>query len=56
MGKTKRYQQIVYLDHDKAALLDRLSKRTRVPKQVYLREAVDLVLKRYKLLKPKRKP
>jgi hypothetical protein len=54
MGKTKRHQQIVYLDHDKAALLDKLSKGTRVPKQVYLREAVDLVLRKYKLLKSKR--
>jgi hypothetical protein len=43
-------------DTEKAALLDRLSKGTRVPKQEYLREAVDLLLKKYKLLKPKRKP
>jgi hypothetical protein len=55
-GKPLRHQQSIYLDHDKAALLDRLSKDTRVPKQEYLREAVDLLLKRYKLLKPKRKP
>jgi Ribbon-helix-helix domain len=52
MGKTKRRQQIVYLDQDKASLLDKLSKDTRVAKQVYLREAVDMLLKKY--LKPKR--
>jgi hypothetical protein len=56
MGKTKRHQQPIYLDHDKAALLAKLAKKTRVPRQEYLREAVDLLLKKYKLLKPKRKP
>ena len=55
-GKTKRHQQAIYLDLDKAALLDRLSERTRVPKQEYLREAVDMLLQRYKLLKSKPKP
>jgi predicted DNA-binding protein len=56
MGKTKKHQQVILLAHDRAALLDRLSKDTRVPKQEYLREAVDLLLKRYGVLKPKRKP
>jgi hypothetical protein len=54
VGKTKRHQQAIYLDHDKAALLDKLSARTRVPKQEHLREAVDLLLRKYKLLKPQR--
>ena len=53
MGKTKRHQQPIYLDQEKAALLAKLSKDTRVPKQEYLREAVDLLLKKYKVLKPK---
>ena len=52
MGKTKRHQQAIYLDHDKAALLDALSEETRVPKQEYLREAIDLLLIKYKRLKP----
>ena len=56
MGKTKRHQQAIYLDHDKAALLDRLAVDSRVPKQAYLREAVDDLLTKYKVLKPKRKP
>ena len=55
-GKHTKHQQPLYLDHDKAALLDKLSDETRVPKQEYLREGVDMVLKKYGLLKPKRKP
>ena len=56
MGKTLRDQQSIYLDDDKAALLNRLAAETRLAKQVLLREAVDLLLRKYKLLKPKRKP
>jgi hypothetical protein len=52
MGKTKRHQQAIYLDHDKAALLDKLAEETRIAKQEYLREAVDLLLAKYKRLKP----
>jgi hypothetical protein len=52
MGKTKRNQQAIYLDHDKAALLDELSVETRIAKQEYLREAVDLLLVKYKRMKP----
>jgi Ribbon-helix-helix domain len=56
MGKTIRHQQAIYLDHDKAKLLDKLAARTRLPKQVLLRDAVDLLLAQHKLLKPARKP
>jgi hypothetical protein len=57
MGKTKRHQQAIYLDHDKAKLLDKLAAQTRLAKQVLLRDAVDLLLERHGLLKvPKRKP
>lgn len=57
MGKTKRHQQAIYLDHDKAALLDKLSKLRRLPKQQLMRDAVDLILEKYGLLKPlKMKP
>jgi hypothetical protein len=56
MGKTKRHQQLILLDHEKALLLAKLSKESRVPRQEYLREAVDLLLKKYKMLPPKRKP
>jgi hypothetical protein len=37
-------QQSIYLEPGKAAKLDALSKRTRVPKAVLLREAVDVSL------------
>jgi len=37
-------QQSIYLQPRKALALDALSKRTRIPKAVLLREAVDLTL------------
>jgi hypothetical protein len=52
MGKTKRHQQAIYLDHDKAKLLDKLAKLRRLPKQALMRDAVDLLLEKYGLLKP----
>jgi hypothetical protein len=49
--------QSLYLEKDKAALLDELAEETRIPKAVLLREAVDDLLIKYKKLKvPKRKP
>lgn len=57
MGRTHRHQQAIYLDHEKAKLLDELASRTRVPKQAYMREAIDDLLIKYKLLRPpKQKP
>lgn len=57
MGKTTKHQQPLYLDQEKAALLDQLSAQTRIAKQVLLREAVDDLLVKYKLLRPpKRQP
>jgi len=56
MGKTKRHQQAIYLDLKKADLLDKLSAETGVPKQHYFREAVDMLLVQYGLLKPRHKP
>lgn len=51
MGKPLRPQQSIYLDEDKATLLDRLSAETRIPKQVLMREAIDDLLVKHKLLK-----
>ena len=48
--------QPIYLAPEKADLLDGLSAQTRVPKAVLLREAVDDLLQKYKVLKPKRNP
>jgi hypothetical protein len=38
----------LYLDETPATALRALSKRTRVPAQVYLREGLDMVLAKYK--------
>ena len=38
----------LYLEPEQATALRSLSKRTRVAQQIYLREAVDMVLARYK--------
>lgn len=57
MGKTKRHQQALYLDHEKAALLDELARESRIARAALLREAVDDLLIKFKKLKPlKRKP
>jgi len=56
MGKTTKHQQPLYLEHDKAGLLDELSAKTRIAKQVLLREAVDDLLVKHGVLRQKRKP
>ena len=54
MGRTTKHQQALYLEHEKAALLDKLATQTRIAKAVLLREAVDDLLAKYRLLKPTR--
>jgi hypothetical protein len=39
MGQTTRHQQLLLLDHEKAGLLEELAAKTRIAKQVLLREA-----------------
>lgn len=59
MGMKKRdlLQQSIYLEPEKAKLLDELAAETRIPKAVLLREAVDDLLVKWKRLKAeKRKP
>lgn len=52
MTPRKMHQQALYLDPEKAKLLEDLSAETRIPKAVLLREAVDdLLLKHGKGLK-----
>lgn len=50
MMKPKRdmHQQSLYLDPEKAEILDRLAAITRIPKAVLLREAVDDLLAKYR--------
>jgi len=53
---TKRLKnlQSLYLENDRAALLDELKVETRLPKAILLREAVDDLLVKYgKLKRPK---
>jgi len=46
----------IYLDEEHIARLNKLSESTRVPKQVYIREAIDIALDKHeKRLKRKRK-
>lgn len=56
MAPRKLHQQPIYLEPERAELLDELSAETRIPKAVLLREAVDDLLVKYKKLKvPKAK-
>lgn len=48
----QKHMQTIYLDPDRAELLDKLAAETRIPKAVLLREAVDDLLVKYKRLKP----
>ena len=57
MGKTKRAVEAAYLDPEKLELLKQLAAHTRIARAVLVREAVDDLLIKYKLLKPpRRKP
>ena len=52
----KKHMQPLYLEPDRAVMLDELSEATRIAKAVLLREAVDDLLVKHKKLKvPKRK-
>jgi Ribbon-helix-helix domain len=55
MGKTKRKLHTVYLDPDKHELFMELSRETRIAQAVLLREAVDDLLKKYRVLKGPRR-
>ena len=48
---TKRKQVLAYLELEQHTALKKLSEKTRVPASVYIREAVDMVLKKYKGVK-----
>jgi predicted DNA-binding protein len=37
----------VFLEKEQEARLDKLSAKTRVPKAVYIRDGIDLALKKY---------
>ncbi len=43
----KKVLSTIYLDTEQLARLNRLSAITRVPKAAYIREGIDIVLKKY---------
>ena len=51
MGKTTRKSEMLYVDHDKFALLAELAKKTRIPRSVLWREALDDLLVKHGVLK-----
>jgi predicted DNA-binding protein len=56
MTPRKLSAQSIYLEPEKAALLDALAAETRIPKAVLLREAVDDLLMKFGKLKKATKP
>ena len=48
----KKVSTTVYLTVEQDELLHKLSERTKVPVAVYIREGVDLVIKRHKGVLP----
>ena len=54
MGKTKRKAETIYIDHEKFELMAKLSTKTRVPRAVLWREALDDVLIKHGVLKSTR--
>lgn len=55
MTPRKLHTQSLYLEPEKAALLDELAAESRIPKAVLLREAVDDLLVKHRKLKAPRK-
>lgn len=49
MATRRMHQQPLYLEPEKAELLAQLSARTRIPKAVLLREAVDDLLAKHRV-------
>ena len=47
MAPPKLHQEALYLERDKAALLDELAAETRIPKALLLREAIDDLLAKH---------
>jgi hypothetical protein len=56
VGKTKRKQETIYIDHEKFDALVELSKRSRIPRAALWREALDDLLAKHGVTKvPRRK-
>ncbi len=48
MARTKKVQSILSLEAEQREQLERLHKATRIPRQVLLREGVDMLLAKYR--------
>jgi hypothetical protein len=57
MAATKRLKvmQALYLERDRTDMLDELAADLRLPKSILLREAVDDLLVKYRMLKPNKR-
>jgi predicted transcriptional regulator len=55
VGKTKRSVEVAYLDPEKLELLKQLAGETRIARTVLVREAIDDLLVKYRLLKPSKR-
>lgn len=56
MGRTKRKVEVAYLDAEKLELLKQLAAQTRIARTVLVREAIDDLLIKYRLIKPPKRP
>lgn len=56
MVKRTLHQQSIYLEPETAELLDALSAKSRIPKAVLLREAVDDLLVKHKAKRAAKSP
>lgn len=54
-AKRDKSQQSIYLEPEKAKLLDQLAEESGIPKAVLLRLAVDALLEKHGMLKRKRR-
>jgi len=51
VGRTKRKVEVAYLDADKLELLKQLAAQSRIARTVLVREAIDDLLIKYRLMK-----
>jgi Ribbon-helix-helix domain len=56
MGRTKRKVEVAYLDAEKLELLKQLAAQTRIARTVLVREAIDDLLIKYRLIKAPKPP
>ena len=52
----KKISTTIYITEDQERKLKELSRRTKVPVSVYIREGIDLVLERYRTVLPGQLP